>query len=175
MRCTLLPIHLDLKELALRGGERYERTYPLEMAPIVLGGQSYEVLVPNGVNVAVDRVAGGYLGVGVARGIPLWSVRALPAGGHSARQATEQEFAPTAKDGWEETDLSPFIEEFVVDVSGLAREATVLALPSQVVCAQECPGLCPVCGNDLKAGACGCPQDGSDERWSALRGITFEE
>jgi uncharacterized metal-binding protein YceD (DUF177 family) len=33
-------------------------------------------------------------------------------------QAEQQEFVPTAKDGWQESGLSDFIEGMVVDIAG---------------------------------------------------------
>jgi uncharacterized protein len=162
---------LNLTDLALRGGERYERTYPLELDAIVLGGADYSVLVPGGVRVTVDRVTGGYL-VGVALDAKIYGpcARCL---GESVLQvhAEQQEFAPTAKDGWDETESSEFIKDLNVDVNGLAREAVVLALPPQVVCSEVCKGLCARCGKDLNVGPCDCIEEHVDERWSRLRDL----
>jgi uncharacterized protein len=166
---------LDLRELALRGGDRFERTYFLEMAPIVMGGQSYRALIPDGVDVTVDRVAGGFL-VNVSLVATLYGPcgRCLGEARVEVR-AQQQEFVPTTKGDWDESDVSPFIEDFVADISGLAREATVLAVPSQVLCSQECLGLCPVCGKDLNSGPCECPPPEGDERWATLREIALDE
>jgi uncharacterized metal-binding protein YceD (DUF177 family) len=167
-------IHVSLKELTLRGGERYERCHRIEMAPIVLGGQRYEVLIPDGVTLVVDCIAGGFL-VSVSLAASLYGScdRCLREAKLEVR-AKEREFVPTTKDGWDESELSPFIEDFIVDVSGLAREATVLALPSQVVCSAK-PRLCPVCGYDRNAGPCECPAGATDERWMALKDLRLEE
>ena len=167
--------YVDLKDLALRGGERFTQTFSMEMAPIVLGGQTYQVLIPTGVTLVVDRVAGGFL-VKISLFASLYGPcnRCLREAVLKV-DARQQEFVPTSNEGWDEADLSAFIEDFVVDVSGLAREATVLALPGQIVCSADCPGLCPVCGHDLHAGPCGCPLGGVDERWLALKDIHLEE
>ena len=145
--------------------------YPLELAPIVLGGAEYRVLVPGGVHVAVDRVTGGYL-VSVALGAKVYGpcARCLSEAVLEVH-AEQQEFAPTAKEGWEETDASAFIKDLVVDVDGLAREALVLALPAQVVCSAACRGLCALCGKDLNKGPCGCAEEEIDERWSRLKDL----
>ena len=140
---------------SLRGGERYERIYPLEFDPSCSAGPSYDVLLPDGVHVAVDRVAGGFL-VRRAGRQGLRALRPLPGRGRrSTCDAEQQEFAPTAKDGWEETELSEFIEDLVVDVAGLAREALVLALPARW-CVPRSAGAVPHCGQDLNEGPCGC-------------------
>ncbi len=166
---------LRLPDLALRGGERYERAYPLELEPILLGGADYRVLVPGGVRVKVDRVTGGYL-VSVALDAKMYGPCARCLGEAVLDvQAEQQEFAPTAKDGWEETETSEFIKDLVLDVDGLAREALVLSLPAQVVCSAACKGLCANCGKDLNKGACGCSEDEIDQRWSRLKDLDLGE
>ncbi len=166
---------LNLADLALRGGERHERSYPLDLAPIVLGGTDYRALVPGGVRVTVDRITGGYL-INVALDAKLYGpcTRCL---GEAVLEvhAEQQEFAPTAKDGWEETDISEFVKDLTVDVDGLGREALVLSLPTPAVCSEACKGLCSHCGKDLNRGPCGCGAEQIDERWSRLRGLDLGE
>jgi uncharacterized protein len=166
---------LDLRDLSLRGGERHERTYSLDVAPVVLGGVDYEVLVPQGVTVTVARVTGGFL-IDVSLDARVYGpcARCLREVALQVR-AEQQEFAPTAKDGWEESDLSAFVEDMVVDIAGIAREALVLALPARVLCSQSCKGLCSQCGRDLNQNTCDCASIGADERWSKLKDLTLEE
>lgn len=38
------------------------------------------------------------------------------------------------------------------------RQMLLLALPMQLVCREECRGLCPRCGANLNNGPCACPQ-----------------
>jgi uncharacterized protein len=164
-----------LADLSLRGGERYERIYMLEFEPVVLGGAEYRVLVPDGVHAVVDRVTGGYL-VNVDFDARMYGPCARCLGEAVLEvHAEQQEFAPTAKDGWEETDTSEFITDLVVDVEGLAREALVLALPPQVICAEECRGLCAVCGKDLNKEPCGCALEQMDERWGRLKDLKLDD
>jgi uncharacterized protein len=58
----------------------------------------------------------------------------------------------------------------VIDLRPAVREQWLLSVPSFVLCREECKGLCPRCGADLNAGACGCPPD-TDSRWDALRAV----
>ena len=46
---------------------------------------------------------------------------------------------------------SPYVADDVLDVHAWARDALVLALPAQLLCREECLGLCPECGIDLNA------------------------
>jgi uncharacterized protein len=67
------------------------------------------------------------------------------------------------------------VEDLVVDVDGVAREALVLALPGQVLCSDSCRGLCPQCGQDLNRGACECGGRETDERWNKLKDLRLED
>jgi uncharacterized protein len=166
---------LDLTDLALRTGEHHERSCPVELAPLLLGGVSYEVLLPQGVTVAVDRAAGGFL-ITLATDAKIYGpcARCLDEVVLEVR-AEQQEFAPTAQDRWDESDLSVFIDGMVVDVAGIAREAVILSLPAQVVCSPECLGLCSQCGKDLNQGPCECAPSGGDERWGALKDLQLDD
>lgn len=166
---------LKLADLSLRGGDHYERVFMLDLQPVMLGGVEYRALAPDGVHVAVARVTGGYL-VDVDLDAKIYGPCARCLGEAVVTvQAEQQEFAPTAKDGWEETETSEFISDLVVDVGGLAHEALVLSLPAQVVCAENCKGLCTVCGKDLNAGPCECATQETDERWNALKDLRLGE
>ena len=45
---------------------------------------------------------------------------------------------------------SPYLDEGELDVKAWARDALALALPTQIVCSEDCLGLCAVCGENLK-------------------------
>jgi len=59
------------------------------------------------------------------------------------------------------------IEDDLLDLEPLARDAVLLDLPLAPVCRTDCQGLCPQCGADLNRGACGCAP-AADPRWSVL-------
>jgi len=61
-----------------------------------------------------------------------------------------------------------FIEGAELDLSELAAEQVLLALPMRHVCDESCAGLCPQCGaNRNREGACSCEPE-IDPRWHAL-------
>ena len=68
--------------------------------------------------------------------------------------------------------------EYVVDgelqLSQWARDAIATALPSQILCRRDCPGLCPVCGKDLTDEPHTHEETVSDPRWSALESLREE-
>jgi uncharacterized protein len=169
------PVFLSLNDLPLRAGERLERVYSHEMGPVILGGVSFQIVLPQGVTVVVDRIVGGFL-VTVSADARAYGpcARCLCEAALTVC-AEQQEFAPTAKDGWEESELSDFIDDMVVDVMGIAREAVVLALPAQVLCSPTCRGLCPRCGHDLNHGDCECPPPETDIRWEKLKQLEVKD
>lgn len=67
----------------------------------------------------------------------------------------------------DDQEIYPLVGE-QVDLEPLARDAVLLALPPAPLCAEDCAGLCPVCGADRNEGDCGCDTTVRDERWAAL-------
>jgi len=63
------------------------------------------------------------------------------------------------------------IEGSELDLSQVAREQIVLNLPEQVLCRDDCKGICARCGKDLNEGDCRCGQDDIDPRWAALKSL----
>ena len=60
-----------------------------------------------------------------------------------------------------------------LDLGELVREQLILSLPLKRLCREDCRGLCPTCGKNLNAGACGCPppEEPEDPRLLPLRGL----
>lgn len=64
--------------------------------------------------------------------------------------------------------LQELAGEDFVDLTPRMREDIILELPQRALCQPDCKGLCPVCGQDLNEGACGCKVSHQDLRWQAL-------
>ncbi len=58
-------------------------------------------------------------------------------------------------------------ERHILDLRQPAREYWTMALPMAPVCRPDCPGLCPLCGEELAAGH-PCSREQIDARWSKL-------
>jgi len=58
-----------------------------------------------------------------------------------------------------------------VDISGPVREALILEIPLQPLCADDCLGLCPLCGTNLNEQTCKCKKETTDHRWDGLRDL----
>lgn len=72
----------------------------------------------------------------------------------------------------EDLNLAVFDGE-AIDLDELVREEIVLATPAQVLCREDCKGLCPVCGVDQNVTACECETRQIDSRWEKLRDLRF--
>jgi uncharacterized protein len=59
-------------------------------------------------------------------------------------------------------------ERHVLDLNEVMRQCALLAIPMKPLCREDCAGLCPDCGHNLNLGACNCPPQGADPRWSEL-------
>jgi uncharacterized protein len=60
-----------------------------------------------------------------------------------------------------------------IELDDVVREEILLALPSHVVCREDCKGLCPGCGTDRNVGSCTCENKEIDSRWEGLKEIRF--
>jgi uncharacterized protein len=69
---------------------------------------------------------------------------------------------------------SPYVEGEELDLAAWARDAYALALPAQVVCREDCAGLCPKCGVNLNEDPGHAHEAEPDPRWAKLRELRFE-
>ena len=63
-------------------------------------------------------------------------------------------------------------EHYILDLTEAIRQYAVLAIPMKPLCRQDCAGLCSHCGHNLNQGACDCPTQVADPRWSKLLSLT---
>ena len=56
-----------------------------------------------------------------------------------------------------------------IELDDLVREELLLALPANVLCREDCRGLCPTCGIDRNLSNCQCESEEGDSRWQALK------
>ena len=67
--------------------------------------------------------------------------------------------------------LVSFYRDDQLDLSHLAWEQIVLALPMKPLCTVDCKGLCPDCGVNRNVASCSCIRDETDPRWQALNDL----
>ncbi len=87
--------------------------------------------------------------------------------------ATVQElyyYPDKAPEPGEEDDEPMLVQDELIDLEPVLRDAVVTALPFQPLCRPDCPGLCDRCGVRL-AEHPGHFHDDIDPRWASLRGL----
>ena len=58
-----------------------------------------------------------------------------------------------------------------IDVDEIVKEQIVLAVPTRMLCREDCKGICPECGMDRNTGDCSCTTEDIDPRWAALKNL----
>jgi uncharacterized protein len=58
-----------------------------------------------------------------------------------------------------------------IDVDEIVKEQIVLAVPTRMLCREDCKGICPECGADRNKGDCNCTTNDIDPRWAALKNL----
>lgn len=159
----------DLGRLGLSPGEGRRMELHAGPDPLVLSDESYEV-VPVSLPVTLDvsrLTAGGWsLRLRFRAQLTGPCMRCLEA---ASPPVTVDAREVDQAGGGDELD-SPYVEEGVLDLRAWVRDALALALPPQVVCRDECAGLCAVCGANLnQAGAGHAHERAPDPRWAKLR------
>lgn len=152
------------------GARRHEhRTGELDGFAVV--ASSVPAGTPVDVDVVLEWVHEGVLATGKAR--TAWVAecrRCLRAVEGEAVAEFRELYEPHATEG----ETYP-LKGDRIDLSPLARESLLLALPLAPLCREDCRGLCPTCGADLNAGDCDCPPPAADSRWAALEGLRFDD
>lgn len=125
---------------------------PVEVEPFVLGGETYRVEADTAdLELTIGRVGDRYTLHGrVTAALAGPCQRCLG----DARIEILAEGAETALRGESEgveDDDEPYVSGWSLDVQRWLRDLIGTALPSKLLCREDCLGLCPVCGADLNA------------------------
>lgn len=73
----------------------------------------------------------------------------------------------------EENDEFIVVENMRLDIKQLTLEDIYFALPSKILCREDCKGLCSQCGANLNEGPCSCKKE-IDPRFEVLLGLLDE-
>jgi DUF177 domain-containing protein len=180
----------DLAGLRLTAGEGRRLDLHVAIEPFSLAGESYPVqpeLVPARLDISRTTGDGYALRLRFEASLAGPCMRCLepaaPSFSVDAREVSQptELRAHTAgrsrgqqRDGDDELS-SPYIDHGVLDLRGWARDALALSVPANLLCREDCAGLCPVCGADLNQAD---PDHGHDPapdpRWAALSELRFE-
>jgi len=164
----------DLGALRLTSGEGRRLELEVTLDALTFAAETYEIQ-PTVVAAVLDiscMTRGGYalrLRFGAAlRGPCMRCLEpARPAVGVDAREVN--------KPGGGEELSSPYVRDEELDVRAWARDALALALPAQLLCREDCAGLCSVCGENLnEADPDHAHERAPDSRWAKLSELKLD-
>ena len=95
---------------------------------------------------------------------------------HKQLDSFEETFVadPRGRMQADDSDIVPFDGE-IIDLTELIRDTLIINEPSQVLCQDDCKGLCVRCGANLDVSPCSCESFVVDPRFAALRALLDEK
>jgi uncharacterized protein len=163
----------NIGRLGLSSGEGRSLDLEIPVDAFEFGGQRYE-LQGGTVDARLDvshTVSGYAFRLRFDAGLEGPCVRCL----ETADQGVDVDAREIDQPGGGEELSSPYFDETAeLDVRAWARDALALALPAQIVCSEECAGLCPECGENLNRSPDHEHEREPDPRWAALRELKLD-
>lgn len=167
------PLVLDTRDLRRGAGNQKEISRTVQ-APADLG--SGVMNVPEGSDIVLDLRLEA-----VMDGILVSGTASLDLDGECARclaeihdeidvDVTEFYLYEVPKDPNEDAD-ELVLEDDMIDLDPVLRDAVISAIPFQPLCTDDCPGLCPDCGARLADEPDHTHGAKIDPRWAALGGL----
>jgi uncharacterized protein len=163
-----------LRRLRLRSGEEHREHVAIALEPFELGGQRY-LPVPGEVDAVLEiqrATSGDMFRLSFETRLHGPCMRCL-------RDAVvdiavdAREYHALAEDAADEL-RSDYIVDDGLQLSQWARDAIAAALPEQILCRDDCAGLCAVCGKDLNDEPHVHDETQLDPRWAALESLREE-
>jgi uncharacterized protein len=159
---------LDLETLHLRPGEGRRVDARVRLDPLELGGQPYSIeSAAVEARLDVSRTVSGFA-FRLRFDAPLQGtcMRCMA----DARSVVPVDAREIDQPGAGEELDCPYVEAATLELADWARDALVLALPTRILCRDDCRGLCAVCGADLNAVEPGehRHEEEGDPRWAKL-------
>jgi DUF177 domain-containing protein len=163
----------DLGRLSLVSGEGRSVDLEVPIATLEFGGQRYEV-EGGGTDARLD-VAHTTSGYALRLRFPVRlhgpCMRCL----EDADEAIEIDVREVDQPGGGDDLRSEYLEGVELALASWAHDALALALPTQIVCREECRGLCAVCGANLNdAGDDHHHEPEPDPRWAKLSELKLD-
>jgi uncharacterized protein len=166
---------VDLSRLSLSHGEGRRLDMPVRLETVELAGQTYAAY-PDApaVRLEVSRPSGGFaFRIRFPVHLEGPCMRCL----EPAALDLDVDSREVDQSGTDDEELrSPYVSDDELDIGRWAHDATILALPTRILCRPDCAGLCPVCGVSLNDAD---PADhehetAKDPRWAALDNLKLE-
>jgi uncharacterized protein len=163
----------DLGTLRLHSGEGRQVELQVPIDGFAMGGQDYTVTSGRVVALLdVSHTTNGYaLRLRFDTKVDGPCMRCLD---NAGRRFDVDSYEVDQPGGGEDL-TSPYLKGGDLNVADWARDALLLALPTQILCSDDCKGLCVVCGENLNtAGPDHVHEAETNPVWAKLDEIKFE-
>jgi uncharacterized protein len=163
----------DLGTLRLVSGEGAHKDLEVPVEPLAFGGQTYAV---PGDRTAVRLDVSRTTGEGFALRLRFEAhldgpcMRCLD----DADALIGGDSREVDQPGSGDELASPYLDDQELDVRSWTRDALALALPTQIVCREDCAGLCPRCGQNLNQDPDHHHEPEPDPRWAKLSELKLD-
>jgi uncharacterized protein len=167
----------DLGRLGLSSGEGRRLDLTVHIDPLEFGGQRYHPTpsdVPARLDISSTTGNGWFLRMRYEVRLSGPCMRCLEDAGRG--DAIVVDSREVDQPGADDEELnSPYVDGDELDVQAWARDALVLDLPTQIVCSDDCKGLCAICGENLNEADPGhAHEPAPDPRWAKLSELKLD-
>ncbi len=163
-----------LRRLRLRLGDEHREAVAIALQPFDLGGERY-LPVPAQAEAVFEvqrAVSGDVFRLMFESRLHGPCMRCLQDAAVDVK-VDSREYHATA-DGAPQDMRSEYVADGELQLSQWARDSIATALPDQILCREDCAGLCPVCGKNLKDEPHTHDETVADPRWAALEALRDE-
>lgn len=175
---------IDVSDLLAVPGSKKEINISDELIPLQRAGEEIKFVGPVKLDLILENVSSGILVKGFLTGeVTLSCSRCLTEFNLALSSEAEDVFylALAAEEGkkraFEEEQEDEGILRVIdrrINLADLAKPAFLLAIPIKPLCSETCQGLCPMCGQNLNEGKCGCKVETGDLRLAELKKLLEE-
>jgi uncharacterized protein len=148
---------------------------PIEMEKFIFEGNAYEFACRDLVNLTITNLGDKKVLIEgfVKLSLILFCDRCLKKLEYPMDISVHKEidFKLSEEERAKDLDEANYITKYNLDVDILITDEIIIGLPMNLLCTDECKGICMHCGTNLNEKSCDCDNNVLDPRMSAIRDI----
>jgi len=166
---------ISLSEIMTTNDKVVQINAPIELERFDYLGNSYEFAQKEPVNLTITNLGNKIIMIEGSTNISLtlFCSRCLKEIVFPFKIEVQKEvdFNLTEEQRAEGLDETNYIIGYKLDVDTLIYDEILIEFPLQLLCSEDCKGLCKTCGTDLNEKSCDCDKFNYDPRMSVIRDI----
>lgn len=170
-------MRINLSELFTCEGKRKVYTAEITIPSITFGGDTYQIGKSEPFKLEIVNLDGKKFSMtgGLPVTVEATCVRCLEPVSFVCKLKFDRDFILDQKEEQDEnSDETPYIDGYNLDVDQLVCNELILSLPMRVLCSEDCKGICNRCGTNLNVETCTCDTRSLDPRMSVFQDIFNE-